>query len=98
MPRLYGRGPSIAAVASLLFLYRILLIQRQVQLQHVHAGLSKKSILTSFGVFGEELAKLGFRNASGLGHARDLEVGSRRSNVRIESRAGGCHQVHGDRL
>src|SRR5260370_10055149 len=76
----------------------ILLIQRQVQLQNIHARLTEESELAAFGVLRDQLQKLVFSNASGPGDAGNLKLGSRRSDMRIKAGARRCDQVHWDRF
>src|SRR5260370_41077439 len=76
----------------------ILLIQLQVQLQNIHARLTEESALAAFGVLRDQLQKLVFSNASGPGDAGNLELGSRRHDMRITACPSRCDQGTRDRL
>src|SRR5260370_19653414 len=58
----------------------ILLIQRQVQLQNIHARLTEESELAAFGVLRDQLQKLVFTNDSCPGDAGNLDRKSTRLN------------------
>ena len=66
-------------------------VQRQVELQHVHAGFAQQAKQPALSVLVDQRAHLRLAQAAGLGDARALVVGRRRADVRVEA-AGGCGQ------
>ena len=82
----YSKHPQNTLKASM---FRILLVQRQVQLQHVDARLAQKARGPAFGVLRDQLTDLVRGDAAGFRDARHLRFRRLRADVGIEA-AGRC--------
>jgi hypothetical protein len=51
------------------------LIQCEIQLQDIDAGVTEHSEITSIGVLLDQLANFVFAQAASFSHTRDLELG-----------------------
>src|SRR5215471_11091734 len=74
----------------------VLLIECEVQLQNIDAGLTKDAKIASIGILLDELADFVFAQASRLSDTRDLELGIVQANLWIKSatRRGNCIRRH----
>src|SRR6266478_8321889 len=68
-------------------------IEREIQGEHVHAGVSKKSEIATVFVLVNQLAQFLLANAASFGHAWALELGVAQTDVRIEAAAGCGHSI-----
>src|SRR5262245_25018735 len=68
-------------------------VEREIERQHVHAGLAEKSERAAFGMLIHELAQAIFGHIAGLGNPGHLEQGGLRRDVRVEAAARGGDQV-----
>src|SRR5262245_26730870 len=65
-------------------LLRILLIELEIEHQHVHAGLAQESVLAAFGVPGDERLHLIEGQVTLPCYARRLDFGVPWTDVRID--------------
>src|SRR4051794_38555173 len=63
-------------------------IQRDIQLEHIHARLAEKSQIRLFGVLRDQLPNLFRRGPTGLSHPGSLNDRRIGTDMRIETRAG----------
>ena len=59
------------------------LVQLQIELENIYAGLAKKSELALFGMLPHESPQIVLTDLAFFSHARDLKLGRGRRNVRI---------------
>ena len=74
------------------------LVQSEVQVEDIDAGLAKEAELAIGDVFLDELIDAGLRDAASLGDARNLKEGCVWSDVWVEAGAGSGDQIDGNRL
>ena len=67
---------------------RGLLVERKVELEHVHAGLAEEAEPAAVGVVVDQLLHALDGQPALLGDARGLQVGVRRGDVRVDARRG----------
>jgi hypothetical protein len=63
------------------------LVKRQVQAQHVHAGVANNAEAGGVGVLLDEVARVVECQAAGLGDAIGLEAGVLRGDMGVEADA-----------
>ena len=78
----YSKHPQNTLKASM---FRILLVERQVELEHVDARLAQQPEIRRFGVLRNQLIELIGGNATGFGHARRLRLRLRGADVGIQA-------------
>jgi hypothetical protein len=72
-------------------------VEVQIQFQDIDARFAKKSEVAAPCMFLHERANILVLHATRMGNARNLEFSRRGRDVRVQARAGGCHQVNRDR-
>src|SRR5262249_23103064 len=77
-----------------LFRQRTNRVERQVQFKHVYTRLAQHAKLSSFSVLVNYRAHLIDAHSSLFGDARDLELGGRWSDMRVETRTRRGHKIH----
>src|SRR4051812_5592749 len=73
-------------VSAMLFSHRVLRVEREVELEHIHDGFTQKPQLPSLSVFGDQPADLLHANAPLARDAGHLERRRGRGDVRVEPR------------
>ena len=71
------------------------LIEREVEAEDVDAGIAEDTQIRPFGVLPDKCAHLIERNAARFCHARDLQLGIARTDVRVEAAARGSYGIGG---
>src|SRR3954469_2836081 len=96
-PRLAPCGGVLTCSSStgVSALCRILLVQFQVECQHVDRGLPEEAEPASVGVVGDGLSDQVRGGAAGVGDAADLYIGVGDGDVRVETAAAGGDGVGG---
>ena len=77
---------------------RLSVIEIEIEFQHVHSWLTKKPKLSAFCVCRDDLTQLLFTHSTFTCDARHLKFSRSRRDVRIESGAGGRHEIDRHRL
>ena len=64
------------------------LIEREIQLQNIHAGIAEDTEISPIGVLLDELANFVFAQSTSFSDARKLHFGITQADLRIESATG----------
>src|SRR6185436_2843228 len=75
-----------------------LAVEREVELEHVHPGLAEETERAAVGVRVDEREDVVQGKPASARDAWRLQAGVRDGDLRIESRARGCHGIDRDML
>src|SRR5438105_7875651 len=74
------------------------LIEREIQLQNIHAGIAEDTEISPIGVLLDELANFVFAQSASFGDTRDLQLGITQTDLWIESATGRGNCICRNRL
>src|SRR4051794_8226519 len=95
--------PSRSACRSFVYLdrptlgHRFLLVELEVQLEHIHPRLTEKAERPAFRVRRDDDAHLSLGDPAGLRYSRDLDHGRRHGDMRIKPARAPGHEIDRDR-
>src|SRR6478609_1982749 len=90
-PRLVAYCEVLTSTSS----SRVLVIEFDIELQHVDAGLAHEAQPAAVGAVRDGLFDVVNADSAGLGHAVHLKVGVCGRDVRVEAAAAGGDRVRG---